>query len=104
MDLDINAHVEAAQLAEAAKMDAIFYADTMAIKRSNNLYRGDTYGGIQPDAMALEPPTLLAALAMVTKHIGLAATASTTYNEPFNIARRFATLDHISMAGPAGTS
>lgn len=101
MDLDINAHVEAARLAEAAKMDTIFYADTMAIKRSNNLHRGDTYGGVQPDAMALEPPTLLAALAMVTKHIGLAATASTTYNEPFNIARRFATLDHISH-GRAG--
>jgi len=49
----------------------------------------------------LEPMTLLPALAMVTRHVGLVTTASTTYNEPYNIARRFATLDLISK-GRAG--
>ena len=50
---------------------------------------------------ALEPTVLLTALAGVTDHIGLIATASTTYNEPYNLARRFASLDHIS-GGRAG--
>jgi alkanesulfonate monooxygenase len=48
-----------------------------------------------------EPLTLLSALAMVTKNIGLVATASTTYNEPYHVARKFASLDHIS-GGRAG--
>jgi alkanesulfonate monooxygenase SsuD/methylene tetrahydromethanopterin reductase-like flavin-dependent oxidoreductase (luciferase family) len=49
----------------------------------------------------LEPLTLLSAIAACTKHVGLVATASTTYNEPFHIARKFASLDHISE-GRAG--
>jgi N-acetyl-S-(2-succino)cysteine monooxygenase len=48
-----------------------------------------------------EPVTLLSALAMVTRHIGLVATTITTYDEPFHVARRFASLDHIS-GGRAG--
>ena len=52
-------------------------------------------------AGTLEPLTLLTALAAATEHIGLIATASTTYNEPYNLARRFASLDHIS-GGRAG--
>ncbi len=49
----------------------------------------------------LEPLTLLAALATVTKNIGLVSTATTSYNDPFSIARKFATIDHISN-GRAG--
>lgn len=45
---------------------------------------------------SFEPFTLLSALSMVTEKIGLAATASTTYDEPYHIARRFASLDHLS--------
>jgi alkanesulfonate monooxygenase SsuD/methylene tetrahydromethanopterin reductase-like flavin-dependent oxidoreductase (luciferase family) len=52
-------------------------------------------------AGALEPTVLLTALAMATSHIGLIATASATYNEPCNLARRFASLDHVS-GGRAG--
>ncbi len=55
---------------------------------------GTTWAG--GPAGTLEPTVLLAALAGVTEHIGLIATASTTYNEPFNLARRFASLDHLS--------
>src|SRR5258708_551932 len=50
---------------------------------------------------ALEPMTLLAALAMVTEHLGLLATGSTTFDQPYHVARRFASLDHLS-GGRAG--
>jgi alkanesulfonate monooxygenase SsuD/methylene tetrahydromethanopterin reductase-like flavin-dependent oxidoreductase (luciferase family) len=43
-----------------------------------------------------DPVALLSAIAAVTEHIGLVATATTSYNEPYNIARKFASLDHIS--------
>jgi alkanesulfonate monooxygenase SsuD/methylene tetrahydromethanopterin reductase-like flavin-dependent oxidoreductase (luciferase family) len=47
--------------------------------------------------------TVLAAAAAVTEHLGLAGTIQATYNEPYEIARQFATLDHLSGAGPRGT-
>ena len=69
--------------------DAVFFADGPAL-------------GQRPHAAGrLEPLTLLSALAAATEHIGLIATASTTYNEPYNLARLFASLDHIS-GGRAG--
>ena len=77
---------ELAQRAEAAKFDSIFFADQLAL--------GDDAASA---ARAwLEPVTLLAALAVSTSRIGLIATASTTYTEPFNLARQFATIDHLS--------
>jgi N-acetyl-S-(2-succino)cysteine monooxygenase len=101
IDIGIKHYVEAARLAEAGKFDAIFFEDQATVPRSNNLLKGDTYGGVSPRAIHFEPSTLLPALAMTTKHLGLVATASTTFNEPYNIARRFASLDHIS-GGRAG--
>lgn len=82
------AHIASlAQKAEAAKFDLVFFADTVA-------ERG---GQAQtPQWSSFEPTTLLAALATVTERIGLVATASTTYNEPYNVARRYASLDIIS--------
>lgn len=81
---------------EAAKFDAFFMADHLAVLNMpiDALKRSHT-------ATSFEPFTLLSALAMVTERIGLIATASTTYDEPFHIARRFASLDHLS-AGRAG--
>jgi FMN-dependent oxidoreductase (nitrilotriacetate monooxygenase family) len=81
---------------EAAKFDAFFMADHLAVlnmpiaalKRSHTV-------------TSFEPFTLLSALAGATERIGLVATASTTFDEPFHIARRFASLDHIS-GGRAG--
>ncbi|MFE1599831.1 LLM class flavin-dependent oxidoreductase [Methylobacterium sp. ID0610] len=75
-----------AQMAEAAKFDMVFLAD------------GLTSGvDAHPSMIArFEPLTLLAALAMVTDRIGLAATASTTYGEPYHLARAFASIDHLS--------
>ena len=81
---------------EAAKFDAFFMADHLAVLNmpEETLRRSHTVS-------SFEPFTLLSALAMVTERIGLIATASTTYEEPFHVARRFASLDHIS-GGRAG--
>ncbi len=76
---------------EAAKFDAFFMADHLAVLNLpiEALKRSHT-------ATSFEPFTLLSALATVTERIGLVATASTTFDEPYHIARRFASLDHIS--------
>lgn len=86
-----------AQTAERAKFDLIFLADALATRagRMEALSRWPQYMAY------FEPTTLLAGIAACTSRIGLVATATTSYNEPFNIARRFASLDHIS-AGRAG--
>ncbi|KYC38972.1 monooxygenase [Scytonema hofmannii PCC 7110] len=84
------------QKLEQGKFDAFFMADHLAVLNMpiNALKRSHT-------VTSFEPFTLLSALATVTEHIGLVATASTTYDQPFHIARRFASLDHIS-GGRAG--
>ncbi len=84
------------QKLEAACFDAFFMADHLAVLNMpmEALKRSAT-------PTSLEPFTLLPALAMVTEHIGLVATASTTYDTPYHVARRFASLDHIS-GGRAG--
>jgi len=84
------------QKLEQGKFDAFFMADHLAVLNMpiNALQRSHT-------VTSFEPFTLLSALASVTENIGLVATASTTYDAPFHIARRFASLDHIS-GGRAG--
>lgn len=79
------------QKLEAAKFDAFFMADHLALLNMpiDALARSQT-------VTSFEPFTLLSALASVTDKIGLAATASTTFDEPYHVARRFASLDHIS--------
>lgn len=79
------------QKLEAAKFDAFFLADHLAVLNMpiEALKRSHT-------VTSFEPFTLLSALSVVTEKIGLAATATTTYDEPFHVARRFASLDHIS--------
>lgn len=83
---DIRYYQDLAQRAEAALFDSIFFADQLALG-------GDV---AQAPRTWLEPITVLAALAVATSRIGLIATASTTYTEPFNLARQFASIDHIS--------
>jgi FMN-dependent oxidoreductase (nitrilotriacetate monooxygenase family) len=87
---DLSYYQRLAEAAEAACMDAIFVADHVAM--------WDTYeSNIAHYANArLEPITLLSALAAVTRHIGLIVTASASYSEPYNLARAFASLDHLS--------
>lgn len=97
--LDVAHYARSARIAERGKLDMIFFADGAGIRQ------GDTPRGslcrTGRDMIELEPTTLLPALAMLTRHVGLVATASTTYNEPYNLARKFATLDLISK-GRAG--
>ncbi len=87
------AHYKAlAQTAERAKFDAVFLADSVGIRdasASRTLHRSARVSGF-------EPLTLLSALAAVTERLGLIATVSTTYNEPYHVARKFASLDHLS--------
>jgi FMN-dependent oxidoreductase (nitrilotriacetate monooxygenase family) len=72
--------------AEQAKFDFVFFADGL-----------NSFAGMHPSMVVrFEPLTLLGALATSTTHIGLAATASTTYTEPYNLARMLASLDHLT--------
>ncbi len=100
MPTSISAHIkQLIQKLEAGKFDAFFMADHLAVLNMpvNALKRSHT-------VTSFEPFTLLSALAGATEHIGLIATGSTTFDEPYHVARRFASLDHISAAAPAGTS
>ncbi|WP_159712821.1 LLM class flavin-dependent oxidoreductase [Geminicoccus flavidas] len=95
-NFDLEAIVGYARTLERGRFDAFFMADHLAVLNMpmEALKRSAT-------VTSFEPFTLLSALAMVTERLGLIATASTTYNEPFHVARRFASLDHISK-GRAG--
>src|SRR5438067_11342206 len=83
---DIRYYQDLARRAEGALFDSIFLADQLAL--------GEDVA--QAARTWLEPITVLAAVAVSTSRIGVIATASTTYTEPFNLARQFASLDHIS--------
>ena len=83
---DVRYFTDLARTAEKGCFDSVFLADTLAA--------GDDIASA-PRSW-LEPVTTLAALAGVTSRIGLIATCSTTYTEPFNLARQFASLDHMS--------
>lgn len=83
---DIGYYQDLAQRAEAALFDSVFLADQLALAEDVG----------QAARAWLEPITVLAALGVSTSRIGLIATASTTYTEPFNLARQFASIDHIS--------
>ncbi|HEX3640381.1 MAG TPA: LLM class flavin-dependent oxidoreductase, partial [Ktedonobacteraceae bacterium] len=96
--LDIAHYRQLAQTAERAKFDMIFLADGVAVWNLSEDPETVRYSG---KVVHFEPLTLLSALSAVTKHIGLVATASTTYNEPYHIARKFASLDYLS-GGRAG--
>jgi FMN-dependent oxidoreductase (nitrilotriacetate monooxygenase family) len=97
--LRFDHYARSAIAAERGKCDLIFFADGIGIRERDIPHGSLTRMGYE--LVEMEPMTLLPALAVVTKHIGLVTTASTTYNEPFNIARKFATLDWISN-GRAG--
>src|SRR5260370_7374245 len=100
-DMDFRKYAHITQVAEAAKFDTIFFQDTVGVAGSRALARGERTRAKLSRTVKLEPTATLAALAMVTSRIGLVATATTTYNEPYNIARRFASIDHISAGRAA---
>lgn len=84
IDIDFYRHL--AQIAERGKFDIAFIADSLAINEDSH-----------PNILnRFDPAILISALAGATSKIGLVATASTTYNEPFNLARQFMSIDHVS--------
>ena len=95
--INFQHYVEIARTAERAKLDMVFLADNVCVRdaKMEALSRSAQY------IANFEPITLLSALSPLTTHIGLVATASTSYNEPFHVARKFASLDHLS-GGRAG--
>jgi len=95
--INIEHYCEMAKLAEACRFDFLFFADSLSVRDAppEILSRNSQF------VAYFEPVTLLSAFAMVTKHIGLVATSTTSYNDPYHVARRYASLDHISH-GRAG--
>ncbi|WBX86169.1 LLM class flavin-dependent oxidoreductase [Sphingosinicella microcystinivorans] len=91
-DRDVNAstsfrfYKQQAQLAEKGRFDFLFVADSLSINEKSSPHYLNR----------IEPITILSALAAVTDHIGLVGTLTVSYSEPFNVARQFASLDHIS--------
>lgn len=93
--IDFNSFVHLAQTAERAKFDFLFLAESLRLREQNGrVYERDVAG--RPDNF-----TMLAALAAVTERIGLVGTINSTFNEPYEVARQFATLDHLAE-GRAG--
>lgn len=90
--LTLQHYVDIARTAERGLLDSVFLADGVALMTDNVRHNSHS---------AFEPLTLLSALAASTEHVGLIATASTTYNHPYTLARAFASLDHLS-GGRAG--
>lgn len=101
-DMEFSEYAHVAQVAERGLMDMVFFQDSAAVPPAITLAGTDTEAAAgAAKAVRIEPMTLIAALAVVTKHIGLVATGTTSYNEPFHIARRFLSIDHLSH-GRAG--
>jgi FMN-dependent oxidoreductase (nitrilotriacetate monooxygenase family) len=93
--IDFSSFVHLAQTAERAKFDFLFLAEGLRLREQNGLiYDLDVVG--RPDTF-----TVLAALAAVTERLGLAGTINSTFNEPYEVARQFASLDHLSAGRAA---
>ncbi|WJH38743.1 LLM class flavin-dependent oxidoreductase (plasmid) [Aliirhizobium terrae] len=93
---DIDHFIQLARIAERGKFDMIFIEDAAAIRERN-----PDLASQAARSTAFEPLSLLAAIAVNTSHVGLVATASTSYTEPYGLARSFAALDQLS-GGRAG--
>src|SRR3984893_15340432 len=94
--LSVDYYVEIARILERGRFDLIFFADRLAIA---DRFGGDKTVGLgrgDQDSTRMDPVPVLGALAATTRHIGLGATRSTSYDQPYHIAREFRTLDHLS--------
>ncbi|MEV4156959.1 NtaA/DmoA family FMN-dependent monooxygenase [Nocardia salmonicida] len=89
--LDIDYFQRLAEIAEAAKIDAVFLGDGPAL-------RGEIE---EAPGTGIDPLVLLGSVAAVTEHLGVVITSSTTYNSPYNLARRFQALDHVTKGRAA---
>jgi alkanesulfonate monooxygenase len=93
--MELKNAIAIAQIAERGKLDFIFLADGNGVRQMD---KPDLFAANSPSdrPAVFEPVTLFSALAQYTGHLGFVATATTTYEEPFTIARKFASLDHLS--------
>jgi FMN-dependent oxidoreductase (nitrilotriacetate monooxygenase family) len=93
--MNLEQYVESAVTAERGKLDMVFISDGNGVQQMDwpKLFEANC---LTSKPAVFEPVTLLSAIAMKTSRIGLLATATTTYEEPFLLARKFASLDHIS--------
>ncbi len=88
--IEFSSFAHFARSAERAKFDFMFLAEGLRLREQNGkIYDLDVVG--RPDTF-----TILTAIAAVTKHLGLAGTINSTFNEPYEVARQFASLDHLS--------
>ena len=93
--VNLDHYIDMVRTAERGKFDAMFFADGLAANFGGSLK------GVSEKVVGFEPLTLFSALSMITDNIGFIATASTTYEEPYNLARKFASLDLISKGRAA---
>ncbi|WP_083444803.1 LLM class flavin-dependent oxidoreductase [Herbaspirillum rhizosphaerae] len=99
--LTLDYYKRIAQTLERGKFDLLFFADRLAV---STRFGGDHRYGVacgDQDATRMDPLPVLGAIAAVTSHIGLGATRSTTYSQPYSLAREFSTLDHLSAGRAA---
>ncbi len=92
---DFATYVRFAQTAERGLLDFIFFGEGLVVREHRDKFFGSIVNG-RPDTLALLP-----ALAAVTRHVGLAATISSTYNQPYELARQLASIDHVSAGRAA---
>jgi N-acetyl-S-(2-succino)cysteine monooxygenase len=95
-DLGFRHLADMARTAERGKLDALFFQDSVAVVGSNVSYGNQPFNVRNGRQAHIEPMSAIAALAAITSRIGLISTCTTSYNEPYNVARRFLTIDHIS--------
>jgi FMN-dependent oxidoreductase (nitrilotriacetate monooxygenase family) len=100
-DMDFRLLADMARMAERGKLDCMFFQDSVAIPGSTAVYGGRSFREKSGRQAHIEPVSAIAAIGAITQRIGLISTCTTSYNEPFNVARRFLTIDHIS-GGRAG--
>src|SRR5271155_1715624 len=100
-DLGFHHLADMARLAEHGRGDAPVFFGSFAIPGSTATYGGQPFRVKSGRQVHIEPVSAIAALAAITTHIGLISTCTTSYNEPYNLAPRFLTIDHIS-GGRAG--
>jgi FMN-dependent oxidoreductase (nitrilotriacetate monooxygenase family) len=100
-DLSMKHLIDMARIAERGLLDCLFFQDSVAIPGSTAVYGGQPFRIKSGRQAHIEPVSAIAAIGVITKRIGLISTCTTSYNEPYNVARRFLTIDHIS-GGRAG--
>ncbi|MBV8391763.1 MAG: LLM class flavin-dependent oxidoreductase [Alphaproteobacteria bacterium] len=100
-DISFKLLADMARMAERGKLDCMFFQDSVAIPGSTAVYGGKAFRERNGRQAHIEPVSAIAAISALTSRIGLISTCTTSYNEPYNVARRFLTIDHIS-GGRAG--